>query len=79
MTAQYDMVLAEYITIMQKRYVRTTITLPRGLPQRARFVGINISSTATRAVLKEVEKAEQKAGEPVKATPAAAPGSQGAL
>lgn len=79
MTAQYDMVFTEHIIIMQKRYVRTTITLPRGLPQRARLVGVNISGTATKAVLREVKKAEQEAGEPVKAAPAATPGSQGAL
>ena len=53
--------------------VRTTVTLPKGLPQRAHRAGVNISATAAMAVLREVKKAERETGEPVKTAPAVTP------
>jgi post-segregation antitoxin (ccd killing protein) len=49
--------------------VRTNISMPKGLPQRAHNAGVNISATATKAVLREIKIAEKETGiAPSKAT-----------
>ena len=55
------MALANCINVMQ-RFQRTTISLPKGLPNRARNAGLNISGIAAKAVLKEVKKIESETG-----------------
>lgn len=55
------MVSYEYIRVMQ-HYQRTTISLPKGLSERAKRAGVNISGTAAKAILVEILKAEYETG-----------------
>lgn len=54
--------------------------MPKGLPQRAHNAGVNISATATKAVLREIKIAEKETGAKAakQSSPAAAPSLQGA-